>query len=78
MQVVLWSALMFTFSGSGYICAFWCFWMYRHKLPGGETVSEMLNATAMIESPQRRSFLSPEQHPLNGEEVLSIETSSLQ
>ncbi len=62
----MWAALMFRFSGSGYVCAFWCFWS-RSKLPGDETVSEMLNATAMMESPQRRSLLSPEQHPPNGE-----------
>jgi len=56
---------MLTFSGTNYICALWCFW-HRSKLPEGEAVNELLNATAMVESPQRRSLLSPEQHAPNG------------
>lgn len=61
----MWSSLMLASSGTGYICTFW---MHRSKMSGaGETVSEMLNATAMVESPQRRGLLSEEQHPcING------------
>jgi hypothetical protein len=65
IQVLLVFALMLTFGGTNYICALWCFW-HRSKLPQGETVSELLDATAMVESPQRRSLLSPERLPPNG------------
>lgn len=65
IQVVLVFALMKTFRGINYTCALLCFWR-RNKLPEGETVNELLNATAMVESPQRRNLLFQEQLPVKG------------
>ena len=62
---MIWATLMFSFSETGYVCAFWCVWQ-RSKMPNGETVSEMLNATALTESPQRTSLLSSEQQISDG------------
>lgn len=65
VQVLLAIAVMFTFSGANDTFVYWCFWR-RRKLPEGDTVSELLNATTMVESPQRKSLLSTEQHPSEG------------
>jgi hypothetical protein len=65
IQVLLVFALMMTFSGTNYTYSLLCFWRWN-KLPEGETVNELLNATAMVESPQRRNLLSQEQLPVDG------------
>ncbi|EFX79778.1 hypothetical protein DAPPUDRAFT_104018 [Daphnia pulex] len=69
LEVLLVFALMMTFSGTNYTCSLLCFWR-RNKLPEGETVNELLNATAMVESPQRRNLLSQEQLPVDEDETL--------
>ena len=58
-QVSLWSVLVLSYSSDGYVCIFRCCCQRENQLPKGETVSEMLNATDMTESPQRQSLLSP-------------------
>ncbi|XP_057370415.1 uncharacterized protein LOC130691484 [Daphnia carinata] len=68
VAVFLAIAVIFTFSGANDVRVYWCFWR-RSKLPEGDTVSELLNATTMVESPQRKSLLSTEQHPSEGLEV---------
>uniref|UniRef100_A0A0P6GFS4 Brain-specific angiogenesis inhibitor n=1 Tax=Daphnia magna TaxID=35525 RepID=A0A0P6GFS4_9CRUS len=68
VAVLLAIAVMFTFSGANDVFVYWCFWR-RRKLPEGDTVSELLNATTMVESPQRKSLLSTEQHPSEGLEI---------
>ncbi|KAK4018037.1 hypothetical protein OUZ56_000106 [Daphnia magna] len=68
VAVLLAIAVMFTFSGANDTFVYWCFWR-RRKLPEGDTVSELLNATTMVESPQRKSLLSTEQHPSEGLEI---------
>ncbi|KZS07008.1 Uncharacterized protein APZ42_029535 [Daphnia magna] len=68
VAVLLAIAVMFTFSGANDTFVYWCFWR-RRKLPEGDTVSELLNATTMVESPQRKSLLSTEQHLSEGLEI---------
>uniref|UniRef100_A0A0P6DRA2 Brain-specific angiogenesis inhibitor n=1 Tax=Daphnia magna TaxID=35525 RepID=A0A0P6DRA2_9CRUS len=65
LAVLLAVPLMLNFSSTKFFCLYWCFWR-RNKLPQGETMSELLNATAMVESPQRKSLLSTDQHPSEG------------
>ncbi|KAI9565389.1 hypothetical protein GHT06_009181 [Daphnia sinensis] len=67
LAVLLAVPLVLNFSSTKFVCLYWCFWR-RNKLPQGETMSELLNATAMVESPQRKSLLSTDQHPSEGSE----------
>jgi len=71
IQVLLAFALLMTFSGNNYTCVLLCFWR-RSKLPERETVNELLNATAMVESPQRRGLLSPEQLQAKGKDYFNL------
>ncbi|KAI9565392.1 hypothetical protein GHT06_009184 [Daphnia sinensis] len=68
VAVFLAIAVILIFSGANDVCVYWCFWR-RSKLPEGDTVNELLNATTMVESPQRKSLLSTEQHPSEGLEI---------
>ncbi|XP_057370422.1 uncharacterized protein LOC130691485 isoform X2 [Daphnia carinata] len=65
LAVLLAVHLMLNFSSTKFVCLYWGFWR-RNMLPQGETMSELLNATAMVESPQRKTMLTTDQHPLQG------------
>lgn len=56
---------MLSSGDSGFVCAFWCFWN-RTKLPGGDTVCELLNANASDDFLQRTGFLNIEEDSKNG------------
>ena len=59
-SVIAWAVVVLGYSGDGFVCCL-CFWRWKGKPPANsETVTEMLNATALAESPQHQSPLLPD------------------